>query len=236
MNPLGDGVSQPLAALLHHCPVLSSLHLQSCQLSTKFLQQYRLLLANAFRGAVHLKKLSLSHNPLGSTGVELVLKTLPHETISHLELRAVSAGEALMTEPLIRYLTQDGCVLSHLALSSNHLSDESVRDLARCLPVCPSLTSLDLSGNPKIGANGFRHLLKGIQERNGEMRELNLTGCGIQGPFDGCSLDVLSSHLQELRLCSRSLSKQDRETLLRAGPGDALITGQHSKFFLRRLT
>ncbi|XP_044149724.1 tonsoku-like protein [Bufo gargarizans] len=236
MNPLGDGLSQPLAALLLHCPLLSTLHLRACQLSAKFLQQYRLVLADAFRGAVHLKNLSLSHNPLGSTGVELVLKTIPHETISCLELRAVTAGDALITEPLIRYLTQDGCILSHLTLSSNHLSDESVRELARCLPVCSSLTSLDLSGNPKIGGNGFQHLLNAIQERNIEMQELNLTGCSIQGPFNSCSLDALSSLLHELRLCSRSLSKKDREMLLQAWCGESLIVSQQSKLFIKRLT
>ncbi|XP_056408145.1 tonsoku-like protein [Hyla sarda] len=236
MNPLGDGVSQALASLLLHCPVLRSLRLQSCQLSAKFLQQYRLLLANSFRGAVHLKNLCLSHNPLGSTGVELVLKTIPHETISGLELGAVSAGDALIMEPLIRYLTQDGCVLSHLVLSTNHLSDESVRDLSRCLPICSSLTSLDLSGNPKIGANGFHYLLKGIQERNQEMKELNVTGCSIQGPFSSCSFDILSFSLQELRLCSQSLAKKDREMLLQTWPGEALIVNQHNKLFFKRLT
>ncbi|KAM3928619.1 tonsoku-like protein [Leptodactylus fuscus] len=235
MNPLGDGLSQPLASLLLHCPVLTTLNLQACQLSAKFLQQYRLLLANAFKGSLHLKNLSLSHNPLGSTGVELVLKTLPHETISRLELGAVTTGDALMMEPLVRYLSQDGCVLSHLILSSNHLSDESVRELARCFPVCSSLTSLDLSGNSKIGVNGFQSLLNGIQERNVEMQELNLTGCGIRGPFNGCSLDTLSSHLQELRLGSCCLSKKDKETLLQAWCGESLVVSQQSKLFIKRL-
>ncbi|XP_069588240.1 tonsoku-like protein isoform X2 [Ranitomeya imitator] len=236
MNPLGDGLSQPLASLLLHCPVLRSLRLQACQLSAKFLQQYRLLLADAFRGAVHLKTLSLSHNPLGSIGVELVLKTLPHETVSRLELGAVVTADVLITEPLIRYLAQDRCALSHLTLSCNHLSDEFVRDLARCLPISSSLTALDLSGNPKIGAQGFYLLLNGIQERNGGMQELNLTGCSIRGPFNVRSLDALSSLLQELRLGSRSLSKTDREALLQAWSGDCLIVSQQSKLFIKRLT
>ncbi|KAM4026986.1 tonsoku-like protein isoform 2-T2 [Anomaloglossus baeobatrachus] len=236
MNPLGDGLSQPLAALLLHCPVLSTLRLQACQLSAKFLQQHRLLLADAFRGAVHLKTLSLSHNPLGSTGVELVLKTLPHETVSHLELGAVVTSDALITEPLIRYLTQDGCALSHLTLSCNYLSDDCVRDLARCLPVCGSLTSLDLSGNPKIGAEGFHCLLNGIRQRNGEMQELSLTGCSIRGPFHGRTLEALSSVLQELRLGSHGLSKNDRAALTQAWSGDSLIVDQRSKLFIKRMT
>ncbi|KAG8535605.1 hypothetical protein GDO81_028177, partial [Engystomops pustulosus] len=187
-------------------------------------------------GSVHLKNLSLSHNPLGSSGVELVLKTIPHESVSRLELCAVTSGEALIMEPVTRYLTQDGCALSHLALSSNHLNDESVRDLARCLPGCSSLTSIDLSGNPNIGADGFQYLLNGIQERSIAMEGLNLTGCGIRGPFSSRSLDVLSSLLQELRLGSHSLSKRDRETLVEARRGDSLILSQHNKLFIKRLT
>ncbi|XP_075050677.1 tonsoku-like protein [Mixophyes fleayi] len=236
MNPLGDGLSQPLASLVHHCPVLSTLHLQACQLSTKFMQQYRLLLADAFRGAVHLKNLSLSHNPLGSTGVEFLLKTLPHETISRLDLGAVTAGDSLIMEPLVRYLSQDGCVLSHLTLSSNNLTDESVRDLARCLPVCPSLTALNLSANPKVGTTGFECLLSGIWERNCEMAELNLTGCSISGPLTSTSMDVLSSLLQELRLASHSLSKKDREVLSQAWAGDTIVLSRQHKLFFKRLT
>ncbi|XP_063780800.1 tonsoku-like protein [Pseudophryne corroboree] len=236
MNPLGDGLSQPLASLLHHCPVLSVVHLQACQLSTKFVQQHRLLLAEAFRGAIHLKTLSLSHNPLGSTGVELLLKTLPHETISRLDLRSVNAGDSLIMEPLVRYLSQDGCILSHLALSSNNLSDESVRELARCLPVCSSLTALDLSGNPKVGTNGLECLLNGIWERNCEMAELNLTGCSIQGPLNSASMDVVSSLLRELRLGSHSFSKKDRETLTQAWPADSVVLCRQHRLFLKRLT
>ncbi|KAM4706217.1 LOW QUALITY PROTEIN: tonsoku-like protein [Rhinophrynus dorsalis] len=237
VNPLGDGLSQPLASLLRSCPVLSSLHLRGCQLSVKFLQQYRLLLADAFRGSVHLKVVSLSHNPLGSTGVELVLKTLPHETVSRLDLGAVTAGnkESLMVEPVVRFLSQAGCVMSHLSLSSNHLTDESVRELARCLPVCPSLTSLDLSGNPCVGTDGFNQLLEGIQERNSEMAELNLTGCSIRGPLTSSSLDVLSSYLRELRLGSHSLTKKDKEVLAQAWHGDTLLLSRQHKLFIKSL-
>ncbi|KAE8599934.1 hypothetical protein XENTR_v10017403 [Xenopus tropicalis] len=108
VNPLGNGLSQPLALLLRSCPVLSTLHLRGCQLSAKFLQQYRIQLAEAFRGAVHLKTLSLSHNPLGSTGLELVLKTLAPETLTRLDIQAVTSGnkEGLLIEPLVRYLSQ----------------------------------------------------------------------------------------------------------------------------------
>ncbi|XP_068094261.1 tonsoku-like protein [Hyperolius riggenbachi] len=235
LNPLGDGLTQPLASLLHHCPVLSTLNLRACQLSAKFLQQYRLLLADAFRGAVHLKNLYLSHNALCSTGVELILKTLPHDTISRLDLSAVTAGDSLMVEPVVRFLSQDGCVLSHLSLASNHLSDEAVQDLARCLPVS-SLKSVDLSGNSAVGVRGLESLLIGIRERNRDMEDLNLTGCRIQGPLGTSGLDGVSSLLQGLRLASLSLSRKDKEALAQAwSRSDSLVVDRHNKLFLKRI-
>ena len=50
MNPLGDGVSQALACLLSACPLLARLALQACNLTARFLQQHRLLLAQALAG------------------------------------------------------------------------------------------------------------------------------------------------------------------------------------------
>ncbi|KAM8966298.1 tonsoku-like protein [Pelodytes ibericus] len=237
VNPLSDGLSQPLASLIRCCPVLSTVQLHSCQLSAKFMQQYRLQLADAFRGAIHLKTLSLSYNPLGSTGVELVLKTLPHDNISRLELRAVIAGsrESLMIEPFVRYLSQEGCALSHLSLSSNHLTDDSLRELSRCLPVCPSLTSLDLSGNTNVGVDGFEYLLSGIRERNSKMSDLDLTGCSIQGPLSRPSLGDLPHLLRELRLGSRGFTKTDRELLTQAWSGECLLMLRHHKLFFKSL-
>ncbi|XP_063306973.1 tonsoku-like protein [Pelobates fuscus] len=235
MNPLTDGLSQPLTSLLCCCPVLSTLHLQACQLSAKFFQQYRLQIAEAFRGAVHLNTLSLSYNPLGTTGVELILKTLPHKTISVLEMKAVTVGnrEGLTMDPLVRYLSQEGCVLSHLSLSSNRLTDDCVRQLSRCLPVCPSLTSLDLSGNPYVGSVGLQCLLNAVRERSSKMDHLNLTGCGIQGPIDCSSMNDLSCVLRELRLGSCHLTKREREVLSQAWPRDTLLVSrQHKLFFM----
>uniref|UniRef100_A0A8C5RD83 Tonsoku-like protein n=1 Tax=Leptobrachium leishanense TaxID=445787 RepID=A0A8C5RD83_9ANUR len=235
MNPLTDGLSQPLASLLSCCPVLSTLHLRGCQLSAKFLQQYRLQLANAFRGAVHLNTLSLSYNPLGSTGVELMLKTLPHDTISRLEMNAVTMGsrESLAIEPFVQYLSQEHCAVSHLGLSSNRLSDDSVCQLSRCLQICPSLISLDLSGNPGVGTFGFQCLLHAVRGRTSEMKYLNLTGCGVGGLLGSSSLDDLSVVVKDLRLGSRCLTKEDREVLSQVWPPDTLLVQRQNKLFLK---
>lgn len=50
MNQLGDGVSESLSCLLSCCPLLAKLSLQACGLTARFLQQHRLLLANALTG------------------------------------------------------------------------------------------------------------------------------------------------------------------------------------------
>ncbi|XP_029443076.1 tonsoku-like protein [Rhinatrema bivittatum] len=216
INPLGDACSQFLASLIRSCPVLSTLRLQACGLTAKFLQHYRLLLANAFKGAVHLKTLALSYNALGSTGVELILKSLPHDSISQLEIGSVTTSnkDGPLMEHVVRYLSQEGCALKHLSLSGNHLTDEAIRDLARCLPLCPLLVSLDMSGNPGIGADSLEALLAALRERKSGLKYLSLAGCSVHGPLCGLTLDRIASDLQELQLCSRRLSKMDQEQLV----------------------
>uniref|UniRef100_A0A9J8CTI8 Tonsoku-like protein n=1 Tax=Cyprinus carpio carpio TaxID=630221 RepID=A0A9J8CTI8_CYPCA len=162
MNPLGDGWTQALVSLLSACPMLSALSLQACGLSARFLQQHRLLLANALAS-----ELCLSHNALGSTGFELVLKTLPMHCLTHLQLSAVCRGpsDQPAMEILTKLLTQGDCALTHLNLAGNGLTDHSVLLLARCLPVCPSLVSLDLSANPSVTSVGLQSLLNALMEK-----------------------------------------------------------------------
>lgn len=144
MNPLGDGASEALSCLLSGCPMLARLSLQACQLTARFLQQHRLLLASALAGQSlhaeplqethimlktkvqprlagsgttvafdlsgrgHLRSVCLSHNALGSTGFELVLKTLPLHCLTHLDLSAVcqSAADFLPLQHLPFALSQ----------------------------------------------------------------------------------------------------------------------------------
>nr|XP_033789816.1 tonsoku-like protein isoform X2 [Geotrypetes seraphini] len=226
INPLGDSCSQFLASLIKSCPVLSTLKLQACGLTAKFLQHYRLLLADALKGAVHLKILSLSHNSLGSTGIELILKSLPHDTVSHLEIGSVTGSnkDGPLMEHVLRYLSQEGCALKHLSLSGNHLTDEAMRDLARCLLLCPSLVSLDVSGNPGIGVDGLDVLLAALRERKSGLKYLSLAGCSIQGPLHSMALDRIALDLKELQLCSRQLTKMGQEKLVAAWQATVGIT------------
>ncbi|XP_063040219.1 tonsoku-like protein [Engraulis encrasicolus] len=215
MNPLGDGHAQSLSCLLSSCPVLASLSLQGCGLTARFLQQHRLLLASALAGTGHLRSVSLSHNALGSTGFELVLKTLPLHCLSHLHLSAVCKGPADQPalELLVTLLTQGDCALTHLGLASNGLTDHSIASLSRCLPVCPSLVSLDLSANPDVTSAGLHSLLVGLRDARRPLTHLNLQGCQVAGPWHAVSLDDLAELVQDLRLCSKRLNKLDQQTL-----------------------
>ncbi|XP_060919035.1 tonsoku-like protein [Labrus mixtus] len=215
MNPLGDGVSESLSCLLSCCPLLAKLSLQACGFTARFLQQHRLLLASALTGTGHLKTLCLSHNALGSTGFEQVLKTLPLHCLTHLDLSAVRRGpaDAPSLEHLTNILSQDECSLTHLSLAANGLTDSSVATLARCLPSCRSLVSLNLSANPSVTSAGLYNILNALREAGRPLTLLDIQGCQVSGPWDSEGLDGLSELVQDLRLCSQGLNKLDRQAL-----------------------
>uniref|UniRef100_A0A674I331 Tonsoku-like protein n=1 Tax=Terrapene triunguis TaxID=2587831 RepID=A0A674I331_9SAUR len=218
LNPLGDSSSQALACLVQACPVLTTLRLQACGFTGAFLQHHRLLLANT----VHLKTLALSHNALGSTGLELLLRSLPCATLSQLEIGSVAARlEEPLVDPVVRYLT-----LTHLFPLG-----------PRCLPVCPALVSLDLSANPGITVVGLRTLLSALGERNQGLRYLSLAGCSVRGPLDSTTWARVSADVRELRLCSRQLSRSDQRGVgesWRGPTGTSLCAvTQHHKLFCK---
>ncbi|XP_061551407.1 LOW QUALITY PROTEIN: tonsoku-like protein [Phycodurus eques] len=215
LNPLGDNISESLSSLLSSCPLLAELSLRGCGLTSRFLQQHRLLLASALTGMGHLKSVSLSHNALGSTGFELVLKTLPLHALTHLDLSGVRRGttDYPALEHLANILSQDDCSLTHLNLAANGLTDGSAATLARCLPICLNLVNLDLSGNPSITSIGLHSILSALREARRSLTLLNLQGCQVSGPLDSEDLDALSELIQDLRLCSQGLNKLDRQAL-----------------------
>ncbi|XP_048831581.1 uncharacterized protein LOC125708105 isoform X3 [Brienomyrus brachyistius] len=56
------------------------------------------------------------------------------------------------------------CTVRHLSLSANGLSDADVLCLARCLPLCSSLESLDLLGTPGATEAGLGALLGALRD------------------------------------------------------------------------
>ncbi|XP_067825203.1 tonsoku-like protein isoform X2 [Heptranchias perlo] len=198
LNPLGSSSSQFIASLIKSCPVLSTLKLQACGLTAKFLQHFAL--SCRLKGSTHLKTLILSHNALGLKGVQLLLKNLPHDVLSRLEISSVlgSQEDKPLVELVVKYLSQAGCTMTHLNLSKNSLTDVSIRDFARCLPSFPSLAFLDLSGNPGIGSVGLELLLAAFGERDSWMDVLDLSGCSISQ--HDMKSDTANWNLGDLRL------------------------------------
>uniref|UniRef100_A0A2K5CL72 Tonsoku-like protein n=1 Tax=Aotus nancymaae TaxID=37293 RepID=A0A2K5CL72_AOTNA len=241
MNPLGDGCGQALASLLRACPLLHSLRLQACGFGPSFFLSHQIALGSAFQDAERLKTLSLSYNALGVPALGRTLQSLPARTLLHLELSSVAAikGDSGLMEPVVRYLAKEGCALAHLTLSANHLGDEAVRELCRCLSLCPSLISLDLSANPEISCASLEELLSALQKRPQGLSFLSLSGCAVQGPLGLGLWDKIAGQLQELQLCSRRLCTEDRDALRqlrpsRPGPGECTLN-HGSKLFFRRL-
>uniref|UniRef100_A0AAR2L8G3 Tonsoku-like protein n=1 Tax=Pygocentrus nattereri TaxID=42514 RepID=A0AAR2L8G3_PYGNA len=169
MNPLGDGWSQALACLLSGCPLLTTISLQACGLTARFLQQHRILLASALTDTGHLRSVCLSYNTLGSTGFELVLKTLPLQCLTHLELKAVCKGPT--EQPAYQTIV---CVVGFFWV------------FFRCIPLCPSLVSLDLSANPAVTSEGLHSLLGALREAQRPLTHLNLQGNSQLRGFSGC--------------------------------------------------
>ncbi|XP_055506007.1 tonsoku-like protein [Leucoraja erinacea] len=212
LNPLGEGSWQSLAVLLECCPVLTTLRLQACRLTTSSLQQHRHQLAEAMKGSLHLKTLCLSHNALGGLGVELILQSLPHRSLTHLDLSAVggTGGDTLRVEHFVRYLSQDGCCLTHLKLSANRLTDDSLHDLSRCLLLCRSLEALDLSANPGLTTAGLDLLLGAVRVRSSGLQFLSLAGASVQ---EWSMAEGTAPRVGELQLCSAGLHKGEMERL-----------------------
>ncbi|XP_061105905.1 tonsoku-like protein [Conger conger] len=215
VNPLGDSVAEALSGVLSACPLLSTLSLQACGLTARFLQQHRLLLETALSGTGHLRSVCLSHNALGSTGFELVLKTLPLRSLTHLYLSAVRSvpADPPLTGRLAALLAQEECALTHLSLAGNGLTDCDLSTLTRCLAACPSLVSLDVSGNPAVTSAGLEALLTGLRDGRRTLELLNVQGCQVCGPWDGRALDSLTYCVRDLQLCSQRLNKLDRKAL-----------------------
>uniref|UniRef100_A0A8C9QSR1 Tonsoku-like protein n=1 Tax=Scleropages formosus TaxID=113540 RepID=A0A8C9QSR1_SCLFO len=241
-NPLGDSLSQPLSSLLSCCPLLSSLSLQACGLSGRFLQQHRLLLASALSATGHLRSVCLSHNPLGSTGLELVLKSLPLQCLTHLYLSAVLSRPGDPLGHLI--LLQEDCSVTHLSFAANGLTDNVCVHVCLHAFVCVhtflgfdpirSLTSLDLSGNPGVTTAGLGSLVAALQETRRPLTLLNLQGCAVGGPWDGVDMDSLSCSVRDLRLCSQRLNKLDQRTVLQSWRGrEATVLSRSAKCFVR---
>eukprot|EP00058_Branchiostoma_floridae_P019181 XP_002604670.1 hypothetical protein BRAFLDRAFT_94832 [Branchiostoma floridae] len=217
-NSLGDSCTLPLARLVQACPLLTVLHLQSCCLSMKVFQQHRRQLMDGLKGALHLQTLDISHNPLGSTGVELLLKCLAQDVVTSLDLRGVIATSSNnhLARHVSLYLAQPDCVLKHLSVADNYLCDDMLGEITRALQSNPTLQSLQVSTNCKLGNQTLQTILETVQS-GVPLQELDMSGCGLTAPLSNTTLDLLEQAtvgLRKLRLCGNNLKKGDKDQVV----------------------
>ncbi|XP_069737836.1 tonsoku-like protein, partial [Phaenicophaeus curvirostris] len=222
LNPLGDAACRPLARLLQACPALTTLRIEACGFSEAF----------DLPGASRLNSLALSRNSLGSPALERLLGSVSRRSLSRLELGAVVLpGSSSLASTLRKFLQGEGNVLGHLTLAGNRLQDRDVLEIARSLPRCPSLVSLDLSANPGITSEGLRMLLSALAQRNEGLQLLNLAGCSVEGPSDASTWSETFSKIHDFRLCGRRVRRSHQ--------GDAFselgIITRHHKLFWKKL-
>ncbi|XP_058668437.1 tonsoku-like protein [Ammospiza caudacuta] len=201
LTPLGSSGGRAVAALLSRCPALATLQLRGCGIAEPF----------PIPEPSPLRSLSLSHNPLGRAGLRRLLRAIPARSLRSLELANVTNGgtgdrhgdvgdgHGDIGRDVAEYLQQAGCALCHLSLAGNHLRDGDIDELARSLPLCRSLLSLDLSANPGLGPGTFRNLLAGLERRGRGLELLSLAGCGL-GELEP---DGAEGKIRELRLSGR---------------------------------
>ncbi|XP_066847366.1 LOW QUALITY PROTEIN: tonsoku-like protein [Anser cygnoides] len=240
LNPLGDAGCRPLALLLRACPALTALRLRACGFADGFSRHCRLGLSDALAGASQLRALALSCNALGAAGLEPLLRSLPAGTLGHLDIGSVGGPDPRPLAAAVgSFLERGGCALAHLALPGNGLDDAAVAEVARRLPACPSLVSLDLSANPGISAVGLRTLLSALGERSQGLRYLSLAGCSVEGPLDGTTWARAAAGVRDLRLCGRGVSRRDQRDAgqaWRGPPGTGLCAvARHRKLFCTSL-
>ncbi|XP_078688374.1 tonsoku-like protein [Branchiostoma floridae x Branchiostoma belcheri] len=217
-NPLGDSCTLPLARLVQACPLLTVLQLQSCCLSMKVFQQHRRQLTDGLKGALHLQTLDISHNPLGSTGVELLLKCLAQDVVTSLDLRGVIATSSNnhLARHVSLYLAQPDCVLKHLNVADNYLCDDMLEEITRSLQSNPTLQSLHVSTNCKLGNQTLQSVLETVQS-GVPLQELDMSGCGLTAPLNNTTLELLQHNtegLRKLRLCGNNLKKGDKDQIV----------------------
>ena len=125
----GDLSCQHLARLISSLPSLSILSISSCSFTVSLFQSGRLELATSLASS----KLSLdfSQNPVGPTGLELLLKCLPPSIRSLNISGCADVGAPLLGKHLLAYgrLGDPDLDLAILNLSNLHLVDTVVPDL-----------------------------------------------------------------------------------------------------------
>ncbi|XP_047457342.1 NACHT, LRR and PYD domains-containing protein 12 [Mugil cephalus] len=217
-NKIGDQGFAKLCKALHspHCK-LHELLTENCDLAAPSMEALSAALCS---GQSELRKVNLTHNMIGDSGVEALCKSLQHPLC---KLQSVKFFDSDLTGsccPHLREaLTSEHCSLTELDLSVNELGQEGALLLcqslsgARCpleklhltrcsltLPVFKELGSLLKSGTcrlksltvgiNKVGDRGVKHLWDAVAHPNCSLEELDVEMTGLT---DACVADLCAA-------------------------------------------
>ncbi|XP_071174589.1 tonsoku-like protein [Mytilus edulis] len=219
-NSLGDSSCQSLASIVTHLPMLNTLSLSSCDFTAKLFQQHRISLMESLLNC-QLQNLDVSHNQFGMLGIELLLKTINPATMWSLNIDSTltSAPQSYFLLHIQNFLSKDKCSLQDLNLSGCHLSTDHT-DFLVSIPIAgKSLTSLNLSDNPKLDNSVVTRVLEVASTNNTHLEKITAEGCGIVSPLDTMFLDAISDKLMSdyslkfISFTCRNLDKVDVDSL-----------------------
>ncbi|RDD47784.1 Glutamate-rich protein 3 [Trichoplax sp. H2] len=108
------------------------------------------------RSQPSIEILMLHGNPLQDEGVKNLVDGL-------IEIGGVeNSNDQLSMESSSRGMSEK-LNLNHIDLGDCNISDAGAKDIARLLVSCPSITTLNLSGNPSIGPNGWKAIADSLK-------------------------------------------------------------------------
>ncbi|CAG2193885.1 NFKBIL2 [Mytilus edulis] len=219
-NSMGDSSCQSLASIVTHLPMLNTLSLSSCDFTAKLFQQHRISLMESLLNC-QLQNLDVSHNQFGMLGIELLLKTINPVTMWSLNIDSTltSTPQSYFLLHIQNFLSKDKCSLQDLNLSGCHLSTDHT-DFLVSIPIAgKSLTSLNLSENPKLDNSVVTRVLEVASTNNTHLEKITAEGCGIVSPLDTMFLDAISDKLMSdyslkfISFTCRNLDKVDVDSL-----------------------
>ncbi|XP_068698694.1 tonsoku-like protein isoform X1 [Montipora foliosa] len=215
-NWLGDNCGTLLAVILQKCPLLNSLKLESCGLTSQISA-----LGKEFPVALkasRLSHLSVAYNALGSQGMTNFIEALPSESLHHFNVTSsYNEKENQSAVHGLVYFMESGTVLTELVLGDCCVGDKEIEILLKAKHMFTALHYLDLSCNC-IGNDGITMLLRLLKDSklsililagntdieaaiteslllaakdSKTLQRLNLSACGIKSPLDTTFFDSL---------------------------------------------
>ena len=199
-NPLGNGASYPLTTCIQHTSSISSLRLESCDLTDGFLDDH----IKPILKRRQLEEMAIGWNDWSTTAVKSWLDVLDLSALKRLSL----IGTNKVVGALVTCIQAiDSCGIVELDLSHCQLTDSCVDQLAQSLDSMPQLKKLVLKNNSRLSVDSFIKLLNICRSKCVHLKELDLLGCVLIRSGDESVDDPCVHALQAFLAWSKSLTK-----------------------------